>query len=149
MKKPNILLSTLIVGAVFLSSCTSINKSMREPNVRVELNRNDFTLSEQVTAEAQSTKIIGIDFARLFMQKTGTVTGGSSGISLASLPVIGNVLTDKTANYALYELMSKNPGYDVIFYPQYETKVIKPILGIGILTTITTVQTTARLGKLK
>ncbi|MBU3743675.1 MAG: hypothetical protein FGM61_03890 [Sediminibacterium sp.] len=149
MKKPNILLSTLIVGAVFLSSCTSINKSMREPNVRVELNRNDFTLSEQVTAEAQSTKIIGIDFARLFMQKTGTVTGGSIGISLASLPVIGNVLTDKTANYALYELMSKNPGYDVIFYPQYETKVIKPILGIGILTTITTVQTTARLGKLK
>jgi hypothetical protein len=57
--------------------------------------------------------------------------------------------SDKTANYSLYELMTNNPGYDVVFYPQYETKVLKPILGIGFLTKITTVKTTARLGKLK
>jgi hypothetical protein len=67
---------------------------------------------------------------------------------LASLPVVGNVLGDKTSNYALYELMNNNPGYDVIFYPQYEVKVVKPIIGIGFLTKITTVKTTARLGKL-
>lgn len=44
--------------------------------------------------------------------------------------------------------MDNNPGYDVIFYPQYETKVVKNILGLGFLSKITTVKTTARLGKL-
>jgi hypothetical protein len=44
--------------------------------------------------------------------------------------------------------MSSNPGYDVVFYPQFETKVVKPFLGLGFLTKITTVKTTARLGKL-
>ena len=123
---------------------------MREPNVRVELNKNDFSLSKQVNAEAKCVKIIGIDFERLFTQKnTGNIGGGSASISLASLPVVGNLLGDKTSNYALYELMITNPGYDVIFYPQYEVKVLKPIFGIGFLTKITTVKTTARLGKLK
>lgn len=139
---------TLLAVVAVMSSCTSLNKTMREPNVRVELTKSDFTLSEQFSAEAQSTKIIGIDFARFFMKETGTIEGGSMAISLASLPVIGNVLTDKTSNYALYELMNSNQGYDVIFYPQYETKVVKPLLGIGFLTTITTVKATARLGKL-
>ena len=121
---------------------------MKEPNVRVDLTKNDFTLSDQVSAEAQSVKVIGIDFARIFTKKTGNIGGGSSSISIAYLPVIGFVLTDNTSNYALYELMSKNPGYDVIFYPQYETKIVKPILGIGFITKITTVKATARLGKL-
>jgi hypothetical protein len=51
----------------------------------------------------------------LFTQKTGNVEGGAAGINLASLPVIGNVMSDKTSNYALYELMNNNPGYDVCF----------------------------------
>lgn len=130
------------------SSCTTINHSMRAPNTLVNLNKSDFSLSEQVTAEATSTKIIGIDFARLFTQKTGVVIGGAQGITLASVPVIGNFIVDKTANYSLYELMNENPGYDVVFYPQYETRVVKPIFGIGFITKITTVKTTARLGKL-
>lgn len=134
------------MASVLFSSCTTVNKMMREPNVRVELTKNDFTLSEQFTAEARSTIIIGIDWSRL--KKIGTIDGGAAGISLASLPVIGNVLSDKTSNYALYELMNNNPGYDVIFYPQYEVQVSKPILGIGFLMKKTTVKTTARLGKL-
>lgn len=138
-----------VAAIAIFSSCTTYNHSMREPNARVELEKSDFTLSEQVSAEATSTKIIGIDWARLFTKKTGVVEGGASAsISLASIPVVGNMVADKTANYALYELMSGNPGYDVVFYPQYETKVFKPILGIGFFTTITTVKTTARLGKL-
>jgi hypothetical protein len=44
--------------------------------------------------------------------------------------------------------MNVNPGYDVVFYPQYETKVFKPVVGIGFIVTITSVKTTARLGKL-
>ena len=130
------------------SSCSTLNHSMREPNTRVELNKSDFSLSDQVSAEAKSLKIIGIDFERLFTKKTGTVEGGAASISLASIPVVGNFVSDKTANYSLYELMVNNTGYDVVFYPQYETKVVKPILGIGFLTTVTTVKTTARLGKL-
>jgi hypothetical protein len=102
-----------------------------------------------VVAEATSTTILGIDFSRLFTKKTGTIESGSAGgLSIASIPVVGNLLSDKTANYALYELMSNNPGYDVVFYPQYETKVVRPILGLGFLTKITKVKTTARLGKL-
>jgi hypothetical protein len=137
----------MVVLIAMFSSCTTLNKTMREPNARVELSKNDFTLSDQVSADAQTTKILGIDFARIFIKKTGTVEGAAS-VSIASIPVIGNLIVDKTANYSLYELMSKNPGFDVVFYPQYETKTIKPILGIGILTKITTVKTTARLGKL-
>ncbi len=130
------------------SSCTTFNHSMREPNTRVNLNKSDFSLSDQVSAEAKTVKILGIDWSRIFTKKTGGVDGVSSSISLASIPVIGNIVGDKTANYSLYVLMNGNPGYDVVFYPQYETKVLKPILGIGFLTKITTVKTTARLGKL-
>ena len=149
MKKTAIKTMFVIAVIAFFSSCTTFNHSMREPNTRVNLNKSDFTLSDQVSAEAQTVKIIGIDWARLFTKKTGNIDNGAAvSISLASVPVIGNYIADKTANYALYEMMSKNAGYDVVFYPQYETKVVKPILGIGFLTTITTVKTTARLGKL-
>ncbi|MEJ8756526.1 hypothetical protein WG947_05935 [Pontibacter sp. H259] len=137
-----------IAVAAMASSCTSVNKTMREPNTHVELVKNDFTYSEQVTAEATTTKILGIDFERIFKAEGGSTQGGGSSISLASVPVIGNMVVDRTANYALYNLMAANPGYDVVFYPQYETKVVKPFLGIGLLTKITKVKTTARLAKL-
>ncbi|MEX0986150.1 MAG: hypothetical protein WD052_01645 [Bacteroidales bacterium] len=142
----------ILIGTVFFlfTGCTAVNKSMREPNSRLELELSDFTLSEQVAAEATSTKIVGIDWQRLFKQETGTVQGSSSiQINAANIPVIGNYLVDQTANYALYELMVNNPNYDVVIYPQYETTIEKPILGIGFIIKTTTVKTTARLGKLK
>jgi len=121
---------------------------MREPNARIEFNKNDFTLSEQVTAEATETKIIGIDFSRLFTRKTGVAAGNSAiAIPLSSIPAIGSLMFNRVTNYALYALMQNNPGYDVVFYPQYETKIRRPI-GIGFFYKITTVKTTARLGKL-
>ena len=140
----------LVAVIAAFSSCTTLNHSMKAPNTLVNLEKSDFSLSEQLTAEAKSTKIFGIDFARIFKSKTGVVegAGGAGSISLASIPVIGNFVGDKTANYSLYNLMDANPGYDVVFYPQYETRVIKPVLGIGFITKITTVKTTARLGKL-
>ena len=143
-----ILMLVAVIAA--FSSCTTLNHSMKAPNTLVNLEKSDFSLSEQLTAEATSTKIFGIDFARIFKSKTGVVegAGGAGSISLASIPVIGNFVGDKTANYSLYNLMDANPGYDVVFYPQYETRVIKPVLGIGFITKITTVKTTARLGKL-
>ncbi len=140
---------TVVALVAAFSSCSTYNHSMREPNTRVNLTKSDFTLSEQVSAEATSNKIVGIDWSRLFIKKTGEVQGGGSvNISFASIPVIGSLTTDKTANYALYDLMTANPGYDVVFYPQYETTVVKPILGIGMIYKTTTVKTTARLGKM-
>jgi hypothetical protein len=138
-----------VLTILLISSCTSYNKTMREPNVRVELNKNDFSLSDQVKAEATSTRIVGIDFARIFKQKTGSISTGSNSISLSSIPVIGSFIVDPTSNYALYELMQNNPGYDVVFYPQFETKIVKPILGMGFIMTHTKVGVQARLGKLK
>ena len=138
----------VVVIAAF-SNCTTYTHGMREPNTRVNLNKSDFTLSDQVSAKAKSVTVLGIDWARFFTKKAGSVDAdGSSSISWASIPVIGNIVGDRTANYSLYELMNANPGYDVVFYPQYETKVLKPVLGIGFLTRITHVKTTARLGKL-
>lgn len=139
----------LVAVIAAFSSCTTLNTTMKEPNTRVNFNKSDFALSEQVNAEAQSVKYLGIDWARLFTKKTGNLEGGAASISAASIPVIGNFIADKTANYALYELMKNNPGYDVVFYPQYETKVVKPFLGIGLFGTTTTVKATAKLGKLK
>lgn len=152
MKKINLkALALVAILAATITSCTTINKSMREPNNRVQFSKSDFTLSDQLTAEANTTKILGIDFARLFTKKTGTIEGGgaSSIISLASLPVVGGFVSgDKTVNYSLYEMMNANPGYDVVFYPTYEIKVVKPILGMGFLLKMTHVKSTARLGKL-
>lgn len=149
MKKQIFKLGFFVALIAMFTNCTSLDKVMREPNTRVNLSKEDFTLSEQVTAEATSVKILGIDWSRLFISRTGEIKGGaSSSISLASIPVVGNFVADKTANYSLYELMIDNPGFDVVFYPQYETKISRPALGIGFLTTITTVKTTARLGKL-
>ena len=134
---------------VAFSNCTTYMHSMREPNTRVNLNKSDFSLSDQVSAKAKSVTVLGIDWTRFFTKKTGSVDAdASSSISWASIPVIGNVISDRTADYSLYELMIANPGYDVVFYPQYETKVFKPALGIGFLVRITNVKTTARLGKL-
>ena len=142
-------MAMLVVVLATFASCTTLNHSMREPNTRVNFTKSDFSLSEQVSAEDKTVKILGIDFERLFKNETGVVDNGASSISLANMPVVGTVLYDKTSNYALYNLMFTNPGYDVIFYPQYETKISKPVLGLGFIVKITKVKTTARLGKLK
>ena len=134
---------------VLFTGCTAVNKTMREPNARLELEMDNFILSEQVSAEATSTKIIGIDWQRIFKQETGFVQGGGSMmINLASIPVLGNYVIDQTANYALYEMMMANPNYDVVLYPQYETTVERPLLGLGFILKTTTVKATARLGRL-
>ena len=58
MKKATLLF--FAATALFFASCTSVNKSMREPNTRVNLEKKDFTLSDQVTGEAKTTQILGI-----------------------------------------------------------------------------------------
>lgn len=149
MKK--ILTIVAIATGIFLSSCTNINKSMREPNTRLNLDKKDFTLSDQVSGEATTTKILGIDWNRLFLKESGSHNNDnlrpSMQINITSIPIIGGFIMDPTFGYALYDMMKKNPGYDVVLYPQYEANVKRPI-GIGFIYKITTVKATARLGKL-
>jgi len=149
MKKMTSFLGVLVGLLIIFSSCTTVNHAMREPETRLNLTRSDFSLSEQLSSEAQTTKIIGIDWKRLFKKTSGSVQkdGLSIGINVASIPVLGNVVYDQTAGYALYEMMAANPGYDVVFYPQYETTVERPILGLGFIYRKTSVKATARLGK--
>ena len=118
---------------------------MREPNVFVELQKDDFTLSEQVTGQASTTKILSIDWSRLFKKETGEVQNGSLSFDV---PIIGGLISDYTSSYALYNLMQDNKGYDVVFYPQFETTVKRPILGLGFIYKKTDVTVNARLGKL-
>lgn len=151
MKKSFLALTAAIVMVV--TSCTNINKSMREPNTRLNLTRSDFTLSEQVNGEATTTQILGIDFARLFLKKSANVNkdgfpAGPLGIDITSIPVIGGFVMNKTSSYALYDMMEKNKGYDVVMYPQYEITVKRPI-GFGFIYKVTTVKATARLAKFK
>jgi hypothetical protein len=149
MKKISKFFYVLVLFAIVATGCTSVNKTMREPASRVNFVKDDFTFSAQVSAEAQTTKILGIDWKRLMGGKGGEVSGGAMAISVSSIPVIGGLVADKTASYALFNLMNENTGYDVVFYPSFETKVEKPIIGIGLILTKTTVTATARLGKIK
>ena len=142
-----------LLGLLLFTSCTSRHMSMREPNSRVEFEREDFTLSDQVSGEASRTQILLIDWSRLFGADAGSVSRDVPGpalptVDIASIPVIGSLIGDPTANYALYDMMQKNPGFDVVFYPQYATTVERPI-GLGFIFKMTSVKVDARLGKIK
>ena len=142
----NLLLISITV--LMMSSCVSTSMTMREPNARVEFIKSDFTFSEQVTGESKVVKVFGIDWKRLFRAKSASVTGGGgglAGISIANIPIIGSFV-DKSSSYALYDMMFKNPGYDVVFYPRFETVKKNPFLGIVVTTKV---KATARLAKIK
>lgn len=127
-----ILVAVLVMTA--LSGCTVLTKSMREPNVKVALEINDFTLSDRVTGQATQTLVFGIDWMRLFKRETGSI----------SVPIVStNVKTKLVERYAIYNLLSKNPDYDVLFYPTFSSET-KRVLGIYEQTQVTV---NARLGK--
>jgi hypothetical protein len=150
MKKAGINFAVMALIFSGATSCVTHQKMMREPNSKVEFTKSDFNFSDQVTGEGKDTKILGIDFFRLgHSSDMGYVTAKEGSFSWGDIPIIGNYLADESSYYALYDLMNKNPGYDVVFYPQYEKHVRRPILGIGFLYKKTTVIAKARLGKLK
>ena len=96
------------IGCLILTSCSITSKTMKEPSSKIELERDDFTLSDQKSAEATSVRIIGIDFARLFSQKVGNP------LPVPSIPIIGSAIYDPTTSYAMYNVMDANPGHDFI-----------------------------------
>jgi len=141
--KTNKLLSIFIVALV-LSSCTTMNKTIKQPFSAVDIKMSDFSLSKQQSAKATSVTIFGIDFERLFVKKMG-----SDGSLATSIPIVGQYLSDPTTSYAMYELLDNDSGADFIFYPRNEKKTMCPIIGICLLTKITTVTVKARTGTFK
>ena len=142
MKKFRLL---LICGFAMLlmASCNTYTHSMKGPNANVEFHAADFDLSGTVTGEATVVRVLGIDWAHLF----GTEEIGETSDFGTAIPYIGTVVPTGS-NYALYNLMKKNPGYDVVIYPQVEIHRHAPILGTDLYSK-TTYKVTARLGKLK
>lgn len=139
------LLLVCAIACMFLGSCHTYRHSMREPNAYVEYHAEDFDLSEQVMGEATVVRVLGIDWQHLF----GTKEIGATPSFGTIIPYIGvNFAIPSGANYALYNLMQKNPGYDVVVYPQVESHRHAPVLGTDIYSK-TTYKVTARLGKLK
>ena len=137
----------ILISITFISSCSTTKVTMKGVSPVIELERSDFDISKQLSAEASETKIVGIDFKRLFSSKSASIDGEA--ISAASIPVVGSYLSSFAKDYALYNLVEENKGYDVVLYPQFHTKRTCPFLGICLLTDITKVTVTARLGKIK
>ena len=142
MKKFRLLLICGI-AMMFMASCNTYTHSMKTPNAYVEYHAEDFDLSAPVTGEATVVRVLGIDWQRLF----GTEEIGVTPSIGTVVPYIGLTIPSG-ANYALYNLMQKNPGYDVVIYPQVESYRHAPILGTDLYSK-TTYKVTARLGKLK
>ena len=140
---------TLLTVSLLFASCTSINSTMREPNAHVQFESGDFEMSDQVSASAKTSTVLGIDFERLFKKKSGAVEGDNIASALGALPVVGGFVSDPTQGYALYELYQSNPGYDVVFYPQFVTTATCPVLGLCFIQKNTTVDFKARMGKIK
>lgn len=141
MKKIRLLLALCVMVMTF-ASCQSYRHSMREPNSHVEFVASDFELSEPVTGEATVTHVFFLDWERTFGNTKAAFVGNGT-----TVPVIGNAIYGG-ANLALYDLMKKNPGYDVVFYPQVEVHRSAPIFGTDLYSR-TTYKVTARLGKMK
>lgn len=164
MKRIKFFLLWIIVYGLFLSSCSISNRTMKTPNYHIEFYKSDFEYSKQVEAEATSVRVFGIDWKRLFKWESGEiesdrfksepaqseittnfVTDNIVGALTAVVPVIGDFGKGKVSSYALYNLMQQNPGYDVVIYPQYETKKFI----VPLFYSKRTVKVTARLGRIK
>ena len=142
MKKLRLLL-VCAIAVLFMGSCNTYTHNMKGPNATVEYHAADFDMSAQVVGEATIIRVLGIDWQRLF----GTTEIGSTSDFGTVIPSVGTIIPGG-ANYALFNLMKKNPGYDVVIYPQVETHRHAPILGTDLYSK-TTYKVTARLGKLK
>jgi len=130
------LLFIAALALFLLSGCISANKSMREANTLVNIQKSDFQISDQVTGTAKQIKVIGIDWKRLFHKEKSSLY----------IQTIGhNVRLNKVERYALCDMLKRYSGNDVIFYPTFDIRKVN-VLGIYQKTEVTAA---ARLGKLK
>ena len=131
------ILPILILTVVLASSCSTTYRTMREPNVHFELTGHDYILSDEaVTGEATVLYVFGIDWKRLFSHTDRADFDA---------PIVGLENIVKGAEqYAIYDLMEKNPGYDFVMYPQ----VTKSYKQFPLIYRKVNVTVKARMGKL-
>lgn len=142
MKKVSGSLLAVCSMAILLSSCTVHQRTIADSNSHVQFVASDWTITPPYGGQARVTRVLGIDWARLFTQRAGGHSGMSNSISF---PVIGWLApTQEADRYAMFDLLEHHTGYDALFYPQFKRKRFN-FLG---LYSRTTSELTARLGKL-
>ena len=162
MKKPLLSLALLAL----LSSCTVSRNSMREANYQLWLHHEDLEFSPQVMGEAKQTRVFMIDWQRLFGRKwelgqfgnlpsdpfapqingnASVVAGRETAlVNFIANGIIGINNVSRVEQMAMYDLMRKNPGYDMIIFPQFEARRKWFLIGSK-----TNVMVKARLARLK
>jgi hypothetical protein len=156
----------------FVFSCKISRNSMREANYQLWLHLEDLDLSERVTGKASQNKVFLVDWERLFGKKSyeyggfgdlpsdPTSSNVSSQISGSGIQagqgsvqtafnvmlngVIGLTSASRVEQMAMYDLIQKNPGYDLVMFPTFQTHKKWFVIGSN-----TEVICTAKLGKLK
>jgi hypothetical protein len=123
---------------MFMSSCSVYQRSMSDSNARLNLTTKDMTISEPYGGTAQSVRILGIDWSRLFGYKAGYKTSGNY-----AMMGWGGQLTP-IENFAVHDMMERHPNFDVIIYPSFKKKTSTFLFFYQ----KTTVDVSARLGKL-
>ncbi|RYD55562.1 MAG: hypothetical protein EOP56_15725 [Sphingobacteriales bacterium] len=138
MKKKALFFATFLSAVVFLNSCTVRQRSMSDANTRLNLTTKDMTISEPYGGTAEQTKILGIDWSRLFGYKAGYKTSGSY-----AMMGWGGQLTP-VENFAVHDMMERHPNFDAVIYPSFKKKQFTFLFFYQ----KTTVDVSARLGKL-
>ena len=134
------LLLLLGVAALMCTSCMTTKLDITGSTPLVNLDPDDLEITEQVEATAVCVRVFGVDWDRLFSSSEAVVKGS----------VYSGLLNfDNTEFYAIYNLLKKNPGYDMVLYPQFHKVNRKPVLGLGLIYQETEVKVTARMARLK
>jgi hypothetical protein len=70
-------------------SCTSTRNSMQEGNYALQFKCNDFEFSDVVTGTAKETKVMGVDWKRLFRRNEAVIKGDEQAAQAGSGGVLG------------------------------------------------------------
>lgn len=136
----------VLVFTVTLVSCKSTQIGMANADTQLQLRKFDLDITDQKTATAMVTKIIGIDFQRLFNVDGANYSRNGYAAGLA-IPVIGAEIVTSDQAYALRNLINDHMGteYDMIMYPKFQRKMVT-YFGFY---TVTETTVTARFARLK
>lgn len=139
------LLFALLAISVGFTSCKSSQVGMYNSDSQLQLRTFDLDITDNRTASATVTRIIGIDFERLLSVNTGNFS--KNGIANAiALPVLGAEIVTPDQAYALRALIDENNGmeYDMVLYPRFKRTTTS-----FVVFTVTETTVTAKLAKIK
>lgn len=126
----------LVILGILVTSCSTLTSSIKNPSNYIEFTKNDFEYTKQVSSSSSVDFLFG--FSLTNTRKKGKFSRGTTAIVGFSLSKLS-----KAENMAIYDLLKANPGYDVVLYPKFDTKMS------GFILTKAEVKVTARLAKLK